>query len=128
MFLCIVFVFYGFIVKHFGYLWAIVKGYKNKFDTVFTYLFTAAEIVTLQTYTYQCILLRILIIFSVFFPAIAYTHLIQLRVAGGLEPIPAVIELEAGYTLDRSPVHLTDLLLSNASSKCLFHSCLSTAC
>ena len=27
------------------------------------------------------------------------------RVVGGLEPIPAVIGREAGYTLDRSPVH-----------------------
>ena len=27
------------------------------------------------------------------------------RVAGGPEPIPAVIGREAGYTLDRSPVH-----------------------
>jgi len=27
------------------------------------------------------------------------------RVAGGLEPIPAVFGREAGYTLDRSPVH-----------------------
>jgi len=27
------------------------------------------------------------------------------RVAGGLEPIPAIIGRKAGYTLDRSPVH-----------------------
>ena len=30
------------------------------------------------------------------------------RVAGGLESIPAVIGREAGYTLDRSPVHHRD--------------------
>ena len=34
-----------------------------------------------------------------------YTRLIQFRVLGGLEPIPAVIRREAGFTLDRSPVH-----------------------
>jgi len=33
------------------------------------------------------------------------TILIQFRVAGGLKPIPEVIRQEAGFTLDRSPVH-----------------------
>ena len=36
---------------------------------------------------------------------IFYTHLIQFRVTGELEPIPAVIGREAGYILDRLPVH-----------------------
>ena len=38
-------------------------------------------------------------------PSIFYTCFIQLRVVGGLEPIPAVTGWEAGYTLDRSPGH-----------------------
>jgi len=38
--------------------------------------------------------------------AVEYTEgLIQFRLAGGPEPFPAVIGREAGYTLDRSPVH-----------------------
>ena len=37
--------------------------------------------------------------------SIFYTHLIELRFAGGLETIQAVIRREAGYTLDRSSVY-----------------------
>ena len=40
--------------------------------------------------------------------SIFYANLIQFRVRGLLEPIPAVIGWEAGYTLDRSPVHHRD--------------------
>lgn len=32
------------------------------------------------------------------------TENIQFNITGGLEPIPAVTEEEAGYTLDRLPV------------------------
>jgi len=38
-------------------------------------------------------------------PSVFCARLIQLRAAMGLEPIPAVIGREAGYTLDRSSVH-----------------------
>ena len=37
--------------------------------------------------------------------SIFYTSLIQFRFVGGLEPIPAAIGREAGYTLERSPVN-----------------------
>ena len=40
------------------------------------------------------------------YPSIFYTRLI--RQSGRGEPIPAVIGREAGYTLDRSPVHHRD--------------------
>jgi len=38
-------------------------------------------------------------------PSVFHTCFIQFRVAGGLEPTPAVTGREAGYSLDRSPVH-----------------------
>ena len=41
-------------------------------------------------------------------PYVFCTGLIQFRVAGGLELIPAVIGWEAGYTLDMSSVHHRD--------------------
>lgn len=37
-------------------------------------------------------------------PSIHPLPLILFRVVGGLEPIPAVIEQEAGYNLDRLPI------------------------
>jgi len=59
------------------------------------------------------------IVTSVFYihPSIFYTRLIQFRI--GLEPIPAVIGREAGYTLDRSPVHHS--LLYTVFCKCIFY-------
>jgi len=38
-------------------------------------------------------------------PSIFYTRLIQFRVAGGVEPIPAVIGKKVAYTMDRLPIH-----------------------
>ena len=39
------------------------------------------------------------------------------RVAGGLEPIPAIFGREAGYTLDRSPVHPNPIQLNSIQTK-----------
>lgn len=36
---------------------------------------------------------------------IPYKNFILWRVVGGLEPIPAVLRQEAGYTINRSPAH-----------------------
>jgi len=38
-------------------------------------------------------------------PSILYTRLIRRSGRRGLEPIPAIIGREAGYTLNRLPVH-----------------------
>jgi len=40
-----------------------------------------------------------------FHPSVHFQCPLQLRVVGGLEPIPADIGRKAGHTLDRLPVH-----------------------